>query len=818
MADVAMGQALNTVTCPVCNYSSRNFDPFNLLSIPIPTVADAVFQCTVVRRSTARNCPWILNRPKKGVNRATRYPDKKNSSKPPSEACTTEQYVIALSRLADGGDLRLQIQNLSGIRADHLRLCRAESVAVNNKSEEGAVTNRYLKIIPLSEKEGPASQLLKMRAPNDVSPRMPTQIIAFEMSVRLRQLKLNGAIDADTDVVVEKDDVPPKAEEAQIERYLAEYGDEKECRLVDTDPTVLAKAMSRSLWPRSDSEFKIGLRVDAKDHRNNWFVGSIVDIMDEEISGGDSDTGQEVAIQHKKVRIHFDNYLPKWDETYTIEHFKKGRVHPLYTFAEPKPKPTEFIVHHRYAERSNNHSYLFGQSFYVQCPTEWSNARAGAHIIAQASRYLRHKSKEKDVIRLVDRVHSSVSELIDCLVDYDREYVKRALGVSEHCTDAEKKTAYRNPTFDASSFIAEADQKVAALLQNFPFELRLCSIEPTSTGGSNEEMVFPLAFHVTFGNFVSTRHALIIHWREPTGEKKKSLVPKIGLPAIMYVDPHVDLHESCAALPKDGNDGDDKEDATNRNHAGTKKMDRTEMDLAYCLTEFCKVQKLPLSDSWKCPRCRVIREGGQNMNLWRLPDLLTFHMKRFNMSARWHEKITTKVNFPMTGLDMSQWCHPESPVLQDDGTKDSCIYDLIGVMNHYGSLTGGHYVATCMATGCGRDGRDDEVAYPFRGAGVGPNDGESSGGGPNGDDFTTTTTGSSWTLGRPKPKINQSRLDAALQAQALADSSEPKWLQFDDEIVEAIPPRLIVSEMAYVLFYRKRRITPSNIAKYSTLE
>ena len=34
MADVAMGQALNTVTCPECNYSSRNFDPFNLLSIP----------------------------------------------------------------------------------------------------------------------------------------------------------------------------------------------------------------------------------------------------------------------------------------------------------------------------------------------------------------------------------------------------------------------------------------------------------------------------------------------------------------------------------------------------------------------------------------------------------------------------------------------------------------------------------------------------------------------------------------------------------------------------------------------------------------
>ena len=201
----------------------------------------------------------------------------------------------------------------------------------------------------------------------------------------------------------------------------------------------------------------------------------------------------------------------------------------------------------------------------------------------------------------------------------------------------------------------------------------------------------------------------------------------------------------------------------------------------------------------------MIREGGQNMNLWRVPDLLTFHIKRFNMSARWHEKITTKVNFPMTGLDMSQWCHKESPVLQEE-TQDSCIYDLIGVMNHYGSLTGGHYVATCKATLCGRDGKE-EVAYNFNGVGMSEMEPYSSSDEPTG-----------WSLGRPKPKINQSRVDAAINSQSVADSSESMWLQFDDEVVEAIPPRLVVSEMAYVLFYRKRRITPSNIAKYSTLE
>jgi hypothetical protein len=154
---------------------------------------------------------------------------------------------------------------------------------------------------------------------------------------------------------------------------------------------------------------------------------------------------------------------------------------------------------------------------------------------------------------------------------------------------------------------------------------------------------------------------------------------------------------------------------------------------------------------------------------------------------------------------MSQWCHKESPVLQES-TKDSCIYDLIGVMNHYGSLTGGHYVATCKATLCGRDGKE-EVAYSFNGVGTSEM-----------EPYSSTDEPTGWSLGRPKPKINQGRIDAAIHSQAVADSSESMWLQFDDEVVEVIPPRHVVSEMAYVLFYRKRRITPSNIAKYSTLE
>jgi hypothetical protein len=795
MADVAMGQALNTVTCPVCNYSSRNFDPFNLLSIPIPTVADAVFQCTVIRRSTTRNCPWILNKPTRGDSRTNRFPNRikdKKATQPPSETFACEQYVIALSRLADGGDLGLQIQNLSGIRADRLRLCRAECVVVNNHADDDSVTKKFVKVVPLSDKEGPASQLLKMRSPNEEPSRAPTQIIAFELSLEPRQVDPPTSM-SDTIKNVDVDEHPSPSEIAEIERYLAVYGDEKECRLVDTNPVILAKALSNSLWPRSESELRIGLRVEALDHRGKWVTGSVVDIIVDEVNGGDADTGQEVAIQQKKVRVHYDFVQPKLrDEIYTIENFKEDRVKPLYTFAKPKVEQTEYVVHHRYVDRSTNQSILFGQSFYVQCQHEWTNARAGAHILAQASRYLGYHSEGTEMLRRFEKVHGTVSELIDVLIECDREYIKRALGVSPRNTQEERSHPFRNPSFDSASFISETNKRITTLLVRLPFELRLCSVEPAN-GGSTDETPFPLALTATVGNSLSPRNVIILHWREPLSEKKPGS-GKTSVPSIMYVEPMLHLHESSVALSRD----------EQSNGKERKKPGNSEIDLAYCLTEFCKVQKLPMSDNWVCPRCKVVREGGQNMNLWRIPDLLTFHIKRFNMSARWHEKITTRVNFPMTGLDMSEWCHKESPVRREV-TKDSCIYDLIGVMNHYGSLTGGHYVATCKATLCGRDGKE-EVAYNFNGVGtniVEPQESEE----PSG-----------WSLGRPKPKINQSRVDAAISSKTVADSAEPMWLQFDDEVVESIPPRLVVSEMAYVLFYRKRRITPSNVAKYCTLE
>jgi ubiquitin C-terminal hydrolase len=830
MADVAMGQVLNTVTCPVCMFSSRNFDPFNILSIPFPTVADVVFVCTVIRRGTALNCPRVLNRPRKGEKKSRFERKKLRDSRSLSDNTVFEQYAIAMSRLADIGDLKLRLQNISGISAKRLKLCKLEEVVVTEDADDSSPVKTYMKVTVQPDKDGPCATVAKSGKSSDeveATPPSPTKIIAFEMTLRSRltsssedgikgqaEIEDSRVSDDSSTTVDEEDDSTHNGSRAytQRERRLVKeqlqlYGDKKECRLLDTDPLLLSKAISRSLWPASDREFKLGLRVDAIDHRDHWFPGSVVEII-EGVEGVGSENGEEEQSEHAtktKVLIHFDNFSSKWDETYTIDDFKRGQVRPLYSHATPRVKPTEFLVSHRYTDRSTKANVLFGQAFFLQCENEWSTARAGAHILAQASRFLHrpdlssHGPVDVDEVndtgmvqRVYDKVQATISDLIDLLVECDRAYVRSSLGISEDGKDLKEDT-YRNPEFDAVEISNELVKKAGALLHRLPFEVRVhkedAPLGSGKAGASSEECSFPFSLMRTIGNYMNARHAVLLHWRDPPPDKKYNARTVLNSP-VMYTVPHVAVHKSTTELLHQS-----------KAHASKNNPGSGGMDLSICLKEFCKTQKLDLSDSWRCPRCKDFREGKQHMDLWRLPDLLTFHIKRFNCSTRWREKITTKVNFPLTGLDMSEWCHPESL------STESNVYDLFGVMNHYGGMTGGHYVALCKATACGPEG-SEEAAYNFPGAGT------------KVPSVVDETDKAGWRLGvtRKEKEINQNKVAAAAAAKYVSESSEPLWLQFDDELIEPIPPRNVVSEMAYVLFYRRRQLTSANIAKYSTLE
>jgi Ubiquitin carboxyl-terminal hydrolase len=837
VADVAMGQVLNTVRCPVCSYSSRSFDPFNILSIPIPTVAEILFQVTVYRRATAWNCPQTLNRPKYGQKKPARFPRKaqKLDLDSPGDAFIAEQYVISMSRLADSSELIGHIQTACNIPAHRLKICRSDTLVL--EGSVGDTLAKQVKVVPLTAKDGPCSSLAKKNpAFSEGRVAAPTQIVAFEHTLNIRPVPVreNGeaedTADEDEDEKAESD-WPSAREQDEIEKALEVYGDDLECRLVDSDSHFLSKAVSRSMWPESDDEFILGLRVDAKDHRGNWFTGSVIEILEptaEEKTVDSVDSPTEAL--PRKIRVHFDNFSPKWDETYSISSFVDRSVMPVYAHAKPKQRPTEFMIHNRYSDTECEENVYFGQPFIMQCQNDWTNARAGAHVLGQACRYLAQPKAlngHAESRFLYEQANQVISDLIDVLVAADRDYVRLALGSSGH-----------RPGSRCAAAMALSDsleKKLDRLLKKLPFEIRVATIDATSTPRSKkitsdrssgnprspteEEVPFPFSLLCTIGNYMNARHTLVLHWLT-------SATSGHSLTSLLYMQPEVAISKASeAALQKNA------ELLRKENENGSDTSGSGGLNIGLCLTEFCKSQKLSLSDNWRCPQCKDFREGEQNMNLWRLPDLLTFHIKRFNMSARWREKISTKVNFPLTGLGMSEFCHPESPAALIDPV-DGHLYDLIGVVNHFGSMTGGHYVAACKATPCGRDGRE-ELAYAFNGLGAqgalvsgscrslyeadvafGSTSGNA-GGNTNG----SLGPSNFLRLGRGKAEPTPTHAtSAALESRSAALSAEPLWLLFDDDLVEAIPPQQVVADSAYVLFYRRRRVSPANIAKFSTLE
>ena len=108
--------------------------------------------------------------------------------------------------------------------------------------------------------------------------------------------------------------------------------------------------------------------------------------------------------------------------------------------------------------------------------------------------------------------------------------------------------------------------------------------------------------------------------------------------------------------------------------------------LEECLDEFERAEILSEQDMWYCPRCKEHRRASKKFDLWKTPDILVAHLKRFSSSGWRRDKLDFLVDFPTEGLDLT------SRVIQKEKGKDE-IYDLIAVDDHYGGLGGGHYTA-----------------------------------------------------------------------------------------------------------------------------
>ena len=105
--------------------------------------------------------------------------------------------------------------------------------------------------------------------------------------------------------------------------------------------------------------------------------------------------------------------------------------------------------------------------------------------------------------------------------------------------------------------------------------------------------------------------------------------------------------------------------------------------------EFSNEEKLDKDNLWKCPKCNKHSQATKKLELYNMPKVLIIHLKRFNNN----KKINTFIDFPLTNLDLNKYINKESK--GSSNNIHELKYDLIGVINHYGSMEYGHYTSFC---------------------------------------------------------------------------------------------------------------------------
>jgi len=114
------------------------------------------------------------------------------------------------------------------------------------------------------------------------------------------------------------------------------------------------------------------------------------------------------------------------------------------------------------------------------------------------------------------------------------------------------------------------------------------------------------------------------------------------------------------------------------------------IDIQDCLRELTREENVEM----KCEKCGET-ETSMKMEIWRTPDILILNLKRFFAQAGVAEKIDQMVDYPLYAFDISEFlpsCKP-LPGLTMSTTSLQSAYDLYSLVNHAGSMEGGHYTA-----------------------------------------------------------------------------------------------------------------------------
>lgn len=167
--------------------------------------------------------------------------------------------------------------------------------------------------------------------------------------------------------------------------------------------------------------------------------------------------------------------------------------------------------------------------------------------------------------------------------------------------------------------------------------------------------------------------------------------------------------------------------------------------ISTCIDAFAQPEelKVELGNGFKCEKCNQVVDAVKKLEIWREPDVLILHIKRFHFSGVHYEKLNTPVEIPSRELNLRPW-------IVGPSASNAAPFELYAVACHFGGMSGGHYTSYC----------------------------------------------------------------------ANNEGKEPVWLNFNDDTVHSVSFRQELDEIArqcYVLFYRKRAFSSSNLINYSSL-
>jgi len=102
-----------------------------------------------------------------------------------------------------------------------------------------------------------------------------------------------------------------------------------------------------------------------------------------------------------------------------------------------------------------------------------------------------------------------------------------------------------------------------------------------------------------------------------------------------------------------------------------------------CFDEYIKSEKLEGDNAWYNEKTKKKEDVVKQLSFWNFPKILVIVLKRFTPDGL--HKIGTNIDFPIKDLDLSRYVKGYNP--------KSYVYDLYGVSNHFGGISGGHYTA-----------------------------------------------------------------------------------------------------------------------------